>query len=67
MSPCICDDYGKAEWYVYKPTPADFEALRQAADDYLVVFRERVPERTVEAPAKKSPGRKISKKSRDER
>ena len=67
ISPCIWDNYGKAEWYVYQPTPADFETLRQAADDYLDVFRERVPERTVEAPAKKSPGRKISKKSRDER
>lgn len=67
VSPHIWDDGGKAEWYVYRPTPADFEALREAADDYLNVFRERTPERTLEPPARKSPARKISKKSRDER
>ena len=32
VSPHIWDDRGKADWYVYRPTPADFEALRQAAD-----------------------------------
>lgn len=65
--PHIWDDRGKAEWYAYKPTPADFEALRQAAGDYLDVFRERTPERAMDIPAKKSPGRKTPRKSRDER
>ena len=65
--PYIWDDDGKAEWYAYKPTPADFEALRQAADDYLDVFRERMPERTMEPPVRKTPARKISRNSRDER
>ena len=67
VSPYIWVCQGKAEWYAYQPTPADFEVLRQAADDYLDVFRERVIERTVEAPAKTSPGRKTPKKLRDER
>ena len=65
--PYIWDDDGKAEWYAYKPTPADFEALRQAADDYLSVFRERTPERVMESPVRKTPARKISRNSRDER
>lgn len=67
LSPYIWDDRGKTDWYVYRPTPADFEALRQAADDYLDVFRERVSERVMAPPARKSPARKISKNSRDER
>ena len=67
VSPHIWDDRGKADWYVYRPTPADFEALRQAADDYLDVFRERTPERVMESPVRKSPARKISKNLRDER
>lgn len=67
VSPHIWDDRGKADWYVYRPTPADFEALRQAADDYLNVFRERMPERAVEPPVRKTPAHKISRNSRDER
>lgn len=67
VSPYIWDDCGKADWYVYRPTPADFEALRQAADDYLNVFRERMPERVMESPVRKSPARKISENLRDER
>lgn len=67
VSPYIWDDRGKADWYVYRPTPADFEALRQAADDYLDVFRERTPERVMESPVRKSPARKTSRNSRDER
>lgn len=67
VSPHIWDDGGKVGWYVYRPTPADFESLRQAADDYLNVFRERVPERMMGIPARKSPGRKTPRKSRDER
>lgn len=65
--PYIWDDDGKADWYVYRPTPADFEALRETADDYLNVFRERVPERTIESPVHKPPAHKKSKNSRDER
>ncbi len=67
VSPYIWDDHGNAQWYAYQPTPADFEMLQQAADDYVDVFRERVPERTMDTPAKKSPGRKMPRKSRDER
>lgn len=67
VSPYIWDDRGKTDWYVYRPTPADFEALRQAADDYLNVFRERVPERAIEPPVHKTPAHKISRNSRDER
>ena len=67
LSPYIWDDRGKTDWYVYRPTPADFEALRQAADDYLNVFRERVPERAIEPPVHKTPAHKISRNSRDER
>lgn len=67
VSPHIWDNCGKAEWYAYRPTPADFEALRQAADDYLDVFRERTPERVMESPVRKSPARKTSRNSRDER
>ena len=67
VSPYIWDDRGKTDWYVYRPTPADFEALRQAADDYLNVFRGRVPERAIEPPVHKTPAHKISRNSRDER
>ena len=66
-SPYIRNNNGKMEWCGYRPTPADFETLRQVADDYLDVFRERMPERTMDIPVKKSPGRKIPKKSRGER
>ena len=64
--PHIWDDSGKAEWYAYRPTIADYEAIRQAADDYLNVFREQIQERERPALARKSPGRS-SKKARDAR
>ena len=67
VCPYIWDDTGKAGWNAYQPTPADFNALRRAANEYLDVFREQVPERTMETPAKKPPGRKTPRKSRDER
>jgi len=67
VSPHIWDNCGKAEWYAYWPTLADFEALRETADDYLNVFRERVPERTIESPVHKPSAHKKSKNSRDER
>lgn len=50
-TPYIWTDDGKSEWYGYQPTAADYQALRQAAGDYLDVFRERVPERTRDAPS----------------
>jgi hypothetical protein len=31
---------GELEWYAYQPTPADFEKLTDAVDNYLEVFRE---------------------------
>lgn len=39
--PHIWDDYGKFEWYAYRPTEADYKTIRQAAEQYLGVFRER--------------------------
>jgi hypothetical protein len=39
--PHIWVDGLKSEWYVYKPTPADFEKLAGAVNDYLSVFQER--------------------------
>ncbi len=50
VSPHIWDDYGKAEWYAYKPNLADYQALRQAAGQYLDAFRERTPERVQNGP-----------------
>ena len=41
VSPYIWDDYGKLEWYAFKPTAADYQKLRQAVGDYLEVFRDR--------------------------
>ncbi len=41
VSPHIWDDHGKMEWYAYRPTAADYETIRQAARQYLDVFRER--------------------------
>lgn len=65
--PYIWVDRGMAEWYVYQPIAADYQTLRQAAGDYLNVFREQVQERERPTSARKSPGRSASKKARDER
>lgn len=67
VSPYIWDDRGEAGWYAFHPTAADYQALRQAAGDYLDVFRERVQERERPAPVRKSSGRSASKKGREER
>lgn len=67
VSPHIWDDYGKAAWYVFRPTAADYQALRQAVGVYLDVFRERVQERERPAPVRKSSGRSASRKGREER
>ena len=50
VAPHIWDDYGKAEWYAYRPTDADYETIRQAAGQYLDVFRDRQQERTQGGP-----------------
>ena len=41
-APRIWDDSGNAQWYAYRPTIADYETIRQAADDYLSVFRAEI-------------------------
>ena len=48
VAPHIWSDYGKLEWYAYQPTAADYQTIRQAAEQYLGVFRERSQERTPE-------------------
>ena len=50
VSPHIWDDYGKAEWYAFRPTAADYNTIRQAAGDYLEVFRERETVREISGP-----------------
>lgn len=40
ISPHLWQDGNRLVWYVYQPTPADFEKLSDAADAYLEVFRE---------------------------
>ena len=60
--------YGdKAWWQIYQPIAADYQCLRQVADDYLNAFREQIQERERPAPARKSPGRSASNKARRER
>jgi hypothetical protein len=44
----VCD--GKAEWYAYRPTQSDYKAIRQAAEQYLNVFRDRPQELTQDGP-----------------
>ena len=48
--PHIWDDYGKFEWYAYRPTDADYDTIRQAAGQYLNVFRDRQQERAQDGP-----------------
>ena len=50
VAPHIWDCYGKLEWYAYRPTDADYETIRQAASQYLNVFRERQQERPQDGP-----------------
>ena len=50
LAPYIWVDRGEAEWYAYQPTAADRQALRQAASQYLDVFRERTQERVHDGP-----------------
>ncbi len=50
VAPRIWDDYGTFEWYAYRPTAADYDTIRQAAEQYLGVFRDRQQERTQDGP-----------------
>ena len=50
VAPRIWDDYGTFEWYAYHPTAADYDTIRQAAKQYLDVFRDRQQERTQDGP-----------------
>ena len=50
VTPHIWDCYGKLEWYAYRPTDADYETIRQAAGQYLDVFRDRQQERSQDGP-----------------
>lgn len=39
VHPHLWQDGNELCWYVYQPTPADFEKLSDQVDDYLEVFR----------------------------
>lgn len=51
VTPHIWTSGLKSEWSVYKPTPADFERLANAVNDYLSVFSERDADRDREKTA----------------
>ena len=53
-APYIWDDSGSAQWYGYRPTMADYETIRRAADDYLCVFREEIHRERPPAPKSKT-------------
>lgn len=55
VAPHIWDDSGKAQWYAYCPTIADYETIRQAAGDYLDVFREEIHRERPPAAKSKTP------------
>ena len=38
------------DWYIYHPSAADYDLLRQAIGQYLSMFRERTPERVQDGP-----------------
>ena len=38
--PHACTYNGKSEWYVYQPTPRDYEMLANSMDEYLELFSE---------------------------
>lgn len=48
--PHLWDDCGKVEWYAYRPTAADYQTIRQAAEQYLNVFRNRQQARAQDGP-----------------
>ena len=45
VAPYIWVDRGQPEWYAFHPTVTDYQAIQQAAEQYLDVFRERSQER----------------------
>ena len=55
VAPHIWDDSGNAQWYGYRPTIADYETIRQAADDYLNVFRAEIHRERPPAAKSKTP------------
>ena len=55
VAPHIWDDSGKAQWYAYRPTIADYETIRQAAGDYRDVFREEIHRERPPAAKSKTP------------
>lgn len=50
VMPHLWDDHGDVDWYVYHPSAADYDSLRQSIGQYLSVFRERTPEREQTGP-----------------
>lgn len=50
VAPHIWEDSGKAEWYAFRPSAADYSAMRHAVSGYLDVFRDRVTERRQDGP-----------------
>ena len=50
VAPYIWVYQGKPEWYAFQPTAADYETIRQAAKQYLDVFRDRQQERAQDGP-----------------
>ena len=40
VDPQIWDDYGKVDWYVYRPTRQDYKILSDAVSEYLDVFQD---------------------------
>lgn len=51
MEPHIWEDYKTVEWFSYRPTAADYETIRQAAKQYLDMFRDRQQERDQGGPS----------------
>ena len=41
--PYIWSDHGKSEWYVYKPTQADYGLLTKNVTEYVSIFQEAGP------------------------
>ena len=50
VAPHIWEDSGKVEWYAFRPSAADYSAMRQAVSEYLDVFRDRATERRQDSP-----------------
>lgn len=44
VSPYIWDYDGKAKWYAFQPSTADYTAIRRAVSEYLDMFRDRTIE-----------------------